>query len=355
VREEAIKSLTYEQAGVNIAAGNAFVAAIAPLAQATRRPGAMGGLGGFGALFDLRAAGYQDPILVATTDGVGTKLRLAIAARDHRFIGADLVAMCVNDLIVQGAEPLLFLDYYATGRLDPETGQTILRSIADACRESGCWLAGGETAEMPGHYQGEDYDLAGFAIGAVERGQEITGVHIAPGDWIIGLASAGLHANGFSLVRAILDRARVALDAPAPFAPDEKLANILLRPTRLYGKSLLPLIRRRVLKGLAHITGGGLVENIPRILPQGVAAEIDMAGWAIPSVFSWLRRMGNVPFEDMVRTFNCGIGMVLIVAEKDCEDAVHHLESRGENPAVIGRIVAASDRGVRLDNIAVLS
>jgi phosphoribosylformylglycinamidine cyclo-ligase len=309
--------LTYEQAGVSIAAGNALVKAIAPLARATARPGADAELGGFGAFFDPRAAGYRDPLLVAATDGVGTKLKLAIDTGKHDTVGIDLVAMCVNDLIVQGAEPLFFLDYFATGKLEPAVAAQVVAGIAEGCRRAGCALIGGETAEMPGLYSGGDYDLAGFAVGAVERGEQLTGVGVKPGDILVGLASSGVHSNGFSLVRRIVDDRGFRLDRPAPFDHDRLLGTALLEPTRIYVRSLLPLVRHGRIKALAHITGGGLLENIPRVLPEGSHARVDAGAWPQPEIFAWLQGQGRIEPGEMARTFNCGIGMVAVVAAGD--------------------------------------
>jgi len=304
----------------------------------------MGGIGGFGALFDPAAAGFRDPILVATTDGVGTKLKVALAAGRHDGVGIDLVAMCVNDLVVQGAEPLFFLDYFATGRLDPARGATIVAGIAEGCRIAGCALIGGETAEMPGMYAGEDYDLAGFAVGAVERGQALTGETIQAGDVVLGLASSGLHSNGFSLVRHIVDRSGIGYGAPAPFAPGT-LGEALVTPTRIYVRSCLAAHRAGLLKGLAHITGGGFVENIPRVLPDGVAVEIDARAWTVPAVFRWLAVTGGVAPAELLRPFNCGIGMVAVVAPDKADDAVATLAAHGETALRIGRVAArATDR-----------
>jgi phosphoribosylformylglycinamidine cyclo-ligase len=341
--EDAITSrnpLTYKDAGVDIEAGNAFVEAIKPLAKATARSGSGAGLGGFGAFFDLKAAGYDDPVLVAATDGVGTKLMLAIAADDHGSVGIDLVAMCVNDLVVQGAEPLFFLDYYATGKLAPETGQAVVASIAEGCRQAGCALVGGETAEMPGLYGAGDYDLAGFAVGALERGQALTGETVSPGDIVLGLSSNGLHSNGFSLVRRIVEAAGLELSAPAPFAPGTSLGEALLTPTRIYVKACLAAHRAGRLKALAHITGGGLLENLPRVLPPGVAVEIDGICWPVPPVFTWLEREGGTGHDDMLRTFNYGLGMVAIVAPEDETGAAEILSEHGETVTRIGRVVA---------------
>ncbi|MGE0746136.1 MAG: phosphoribosylformylglycinamidine cyclo-ligase [Rhodospirillales bacterium] len=334
----------YKDAGVDIDAATRLVEAIKPLARATARAGAIGGIGGFGALFDPRAAGFRDPILVATTDGVGTKLKVALAAGRHDKVGIDLVAMCVNDLVVQGAEPLFFLDYFATGRLEPGRGAVIVGGIAEGCRIAGCALIGGETAEMPGMYAGEDYDLAGFAVGAVERGQELTGAAIRAGDVVLGLASSGLHSNGFSLVRHVVDRAGLGYDAPAPFAAGP-LGEALVTPTRIYVRSCLAAHRAGLLKGLAHITGGGFTENIPRVLPDDVAVHIDARAWTVPPVFRWLATTGNVAPAEMMRTFNCGIGMVAVVAPDKAEAAAAMLTAEGEAVRRIGHIVARAGDG----------
>src|SRR3954469_17646445 len=300
------KPLTYADAGVSIEAGNALVKAIGPLARSTARPGADAELGGFGGFFDLKAAGYTDPLLVAANDGVGTKLKLAIEAGRHDGVGIDLVAMCANDLIVQGAEPLFFLDYFATGRLENKVAERVIASIADGCRESGCALIGGETAEMPGMYAEGDYDLAGFCVGAVERDHVLTGAAIAPGDLILGLASSGVHSNGFSLVRKIIEERRWDLEEKLPWAGGKTLGDMLLEPTRIYVRSLLPLVQQGLIKGLAHITGGGLLENIPRVLPEGCHAILDIDAWPQPAIFALLQQGGRIAPEEMARTFNCG-------------------------------------------------
>ncbi len=345
--EDAITSrppLSYRDAGVDIDAGDALVQAIKPLAAATRRPGALGGLGGFGGLFDLKAAGFHDPILVATNDGVGTKLKVAIASGRHDTIGVDLVAMCVNDLVVQGAEPLLFLDYYATGRLDVEVASAIIAGIAEGCRVAGCVLSGGETAEMPGLYAEGDYDLAGFALGAAERDELLDGRAVSVGDLVLGLASDGLHSNGFSLVRKLIAEAGLALDASAPFEPERTLGEALLVPTRIYAKACLAALRaagaNRGLRALAHITGGGLVENLPRVLPAGTAAELDRRGWPQPAVFTWLAESGRIAESEMLRTFNCGIGMAAIVAPAEARLVSEAFAAAGEQVYQIGEIVA---------------
>ncbi|TWT13038.1 phosphoribosylformylglycinamidine cyclo-ligase [Reyranella sp. CPCC 100927] len=334
--------LTYKDAGVDIEAGDSLVEQIKPLAKSTQRPGVMGGLGGFGALFDLKAAGFTDPILVSGTDGVGTKLRLAIDAAIHDTVGIDLVAMCVNDIVVQGAEPLFFLDYYATGRLDVAAGRAVVAGIAEGCRQAGCALTGGETAEMPGMYGDGDYDLAGFAVGAAERGQLLPRPDIAAGDVLLGVASVGLHSNGFSLVRRIVERSGLALDAPAPFAGDTTLARALLAPTRIYVRSMLAAIRTTgAIKGLAHITGGGLPGNVPRMLPDGLRATLDATTWAPPPVFGWLRDVGNVPTDDMLQTFNSGLGMVVAVAAADVERVTACLTDAGEAVSTVGVVETA--------------
>ena len=335
--------LTYEDAGVSIAAGNALVKAIGPLAKSTRRPGADAELGGFGGFFDLKAAGYRDPLLVAANDGVGTKLKLAIEAGRHGGVGIDLVAMCANDLIVQGAEPLFFLDYFATGKLDNVVAETVVASIADGCRQAGCALIGGETAEMPGMYAPGDYDLAGFCVGAVERGEQLTGAGIAQGDVILGLASSGVHSNGYSLVRRIVEQEGWRLDRPARFDPERLLGDALLAPTRIYVKSLLPEVRAGHIKGLAHITGGGLLENVPRVLPDGVHASIDADAWPLPRLFAQLQAGGKIEPGEMARTFNCGVGMVLIVADAHVTDVTAALTAAGETVYRIGMI----ERGER--------
>jgi len=332
--------LTYKAAGVDIEAGAALVDAIKPLAASTDRPGTMGGLGGFGALFDLKAAGFKDPILVSGTDGVGTKLKVAIESGRHDGVGIDLVAMCVNDLVVQGATPLFFLDYYAMGQLSVETGRSIVGSIAEGCRQAGCALVGGETAEMPGLYAEGDYDLAGFAVGAVERDLVLPRGDIAAGDLLIALPSSGLHSNGFSLVRRIVAVNRLDWAAEAPFAPDRSLAEAVLVPTRIYVKPLLPLIAARRVKGLAHITGGGLPGNLPRVLPDHLLADIAFAGgFRPPAVFGWLLRQGGVAEKEMLRTFNCGIGMILVVAEAEADSVIAELGAAGLAPLPCGRLV----------------
>ena len=345
------KSLTYADAGVSIDAGNALVKAIGPLARSTARPGADAELGGFGGFFDLKSAGYDDPLLVAANDGVGTKLKLAIDLGRHVGVGIDLVAMCANDLVVQGAEPLFFLDYYACGKLDPATAQAVVASIAEGCRQAGCALIGGETAEMPGMYAAEDYDLAGFCVGAVERGNVLTGRDITAGDVVLGLASSGVHSNGFSLVRRIIETNGWDLMQGVPAENGGSLADALLEPTRIYVRSLLPLVQQRRVKGLAHITGGGFLENIPRVLPESCHAVLDAGDWPFPEIFSLLQQGGNITPEEMARTFNCGIGMVVIVDPAEADAVARALEGAGERVFRIGTI-DAGDRGCTVNGAA---
>ena len=329
--------LDYRTAGVDIEAGDALVEMIKPLAKATSRSGVMGGLGGFGALFDLKAAGFTDPVLVSTTDGVGTKLKIAIETGLHDTVGIDLVAMCVNDLVVQGAEPLFFLDYFATGKLSVEQARSVIAGIASGCLESGCALVGGETAEMPGMYAEGDYDLAGFSVGAAERGNLLP-LPIVAGDAILGLASVGVHSNGFSLVRRIVQASGLKWTDPAPFAPDQTLGQALMTPTRIYVRSMLALHRAGLLKAAAHITGGGLPGNLPRVLSDGFSANLT-TGWPMPAVFGWLARTGGVEAAEMLRVFNCGVGMAVVVS--DAEAAIRVLEEAGETVSRIGMIEAA--------------
>ncbi|MBI3708652.1 MAG: phosphoribosylformylglycinamidine cyclo-ligase [Proteobacteria bacterium] len=353
MHEDAIRSNRYRNryrdAGVDIDAGDALVEAIKPLAAATRRAGADAQLGGFGALFDLKAAGYRDPILVATTDGVGTTLKIAIESGQNDTVGIDLVAMCVNDLVVQGAEPLLFLDYFATSNLDVAAGKIVIAGIAEGCRIAGCALIGGETAEMPGMYAAGDYDLAGFAVGAVEREEVIDGRHVTAGDVVLGLASSGLHSNGFSLVRRVVAETGLKWNAPAPFAPGRELAAALLDPTRIYVKSCLALARGArsrpgLVKAMAHITGGGLIENVPRVIPDDATVEIDAAAWPLPPVFAWLAREGGIAPSEMARVFNCGIGMVVVTAAAQADEATRILAGAGETVHRLGRIVPRGDK-----------
>jgi phosphoribosylformylglycinamidine cyclo-ligase len=337
--------LTYRDAGVDIDAGDAMVDLIKPHTASTKRPGADGLLGGFGGLFDLKAAGFRDPVLVSGTDGVGTKLMIAFATDRHDTIGVDLVAMCVNDILAQGAEPLFFLDYFATGRLEPGVGARVVSGIASGCREAGCALIGGETAEMPGMYAPGHYDLAGFAVGAAERDQLLPRTaDMKAGDTLIALPSSGPHANGYSLVRRIVERSGLAWDAPAPFDPAKTLGDALLTPTRIYVKSLLPLIRDGAIKGLAHITGGGLTENAPRMCPGHLTTRIDYARLTLPPVFRWLQQVGQVADEEMHRTFNCGVGMVIAVEPAHASAVMDRLRAAGEAPFVIGDLGPAQDQ-----------
>jgi phosphoribosylformylglycinamidine cyclo-ligase len=350
-KESPARSYSYAQAGVSIAAGNALVKAIGPLAKSTRRPGADAELGGFGGFFDLKAAGYNDPLLVAANDGVGTKLKLAIDSGRHDGVGIDLVAMCANDLIVQGAEPLFFLDYFATGRLDNAIAERVIAGIAEGCRIAGCALIGGETAEMPGMYADGDYDLAGFCVGAVERDQALTGNRVAEGDVILGLASSGVHSNGYSLVRRLAADRGWKLERPALFDRDRLLIETLMQPTRIYVKSLLPLVRTGRIHALAHITGGGLLENIPRVLPDGLHAHVDAALWEQPRLMAFLQAQGNIEPGEMARTFNCGVGMAIVVSETDATDLTTALQIAGETVLRIGTI-AAGEKGCTVSGSA---
>jgi phosphoribosylformylglycinamidine cyclo-ligase len=336
------QGLTYGEAGVDIDAGNRMVELIKPLVRATARPGADAEIGGFGGVFDLARTGLRDPVLVAATDGVGTKVKIAIECGLHRTIGIDLVAMSVNDLVVQGAEPLFFLDYFACSRLDPEMGAAVVEGIAEGCRLSGCALIGGETAEMPGLYQAGDYDLAGFAVGAAERGRLLPRGDVAAGDILIGLGSSGVHSNGFSLVRKVVERSGLALAAPAPFDPARSLGAALLEPTRLYVKSCLVAIRSTdAVKALAHITGGGFPDNIPRALPKGLGARVDLAAVPVLPVFKWLARTGEIAMHEMLRTFNCGIGMVAVAAPDRAEAVMAAFAAQGERVVRLGEVVPA--------------
>ncbi|NEX45586.1 phosphoribosylformylglycinamidine cyclo-ligase [Pseudotabrizicola algicola] len=330
--------LTYADAGVDIDAGNALIERIKPAAKRTMRSGTMGGLGGFGALFDLKGAGYTDPILVAATDGVGTKLRIAIDTGNVDTIGVDLVAMCVNDLVCQGAEPLFFLDYFATGKLELDQATRIINGIAAGCEASGCALIGGETAEMPGMYHGGDFDLAGFAVGAMERGQDLP-AGVVEGDVLLGLASNGVHSNGYSFVRKVVELSGLGWDAASPFG-EGSLGAALLAPTRLYVKQALAAVRAGGVHALAHITGGGLTENPPRVIPEGLACEIDLDAWTLPPVFDWLARTAAMSEPELLKTFNCGIGMMLVVAEDRAEALTALLQAEGETVVRMGRVVA---------------
>lgn len=335
------QGLTYAAAGVDIDAGEALVEAIKPLAASTRRPGADAALGGFGALFDLKAAGYADPLLVTTTDGVGTKLKVAIETGRHDTVGVDLVAMCVNDLLAQGAEPLMFLDYYATGKLDVTAARAVVAGIAEGCRQAGCALVGGETAEMPGMYGEGDYDLAGFSVGAVDRDGVLPKLdRQRTGDLLIGLASSGPHANGYSLIRRIVERSGLAWDAPAPFAPQTTLAEALLEPTRIYIKTVLPLIKAGLIKGAAHITGGGLIENPPRAIARHLQPRFDWDAIPLPEVFAWLAQIGGVSDHELRRTFNCGVGFLLVVGVGEAQPVLAALLNAGETAFVCGQLEA---------------
>jgi len=339
------KPITYRDAGVDIDAGNDLVGHIKPLARSTSRLGADVDLGGFGGLFDLKRAGFRDPILVSTNDGVGTKLKIAIDTGRHATIGIDLVAMCVNDLVVSGAEPLFFLDYFATGKLDVGVARDVIAGIAAGCREANCALVGGETAEMPGMYQAKDYDLAGFSVGAAERGEILPRTDMAPGDVLIGLASSGVHSNGYSLVRRLVAEAGLGWDDEAPFARGRSMADALLEPTRIYVRPLLAAIRatggggpKGAVKGLSHITGGGLSENLPRVLPETVAALVDLDTIPVSPVFRWIAEAGRLDDAEMLRTFNCGIGMVVVAEAARRESVLDALVAAGERPVVIGAL-----------------
>jgi len=348
-------ALSYADAGVDIDAGNRLVDMIKPLVKATRRPGADADIGGFGGVFDPKAAGYTDPLLVAANDGVGTKLKVAIDTGIHDTVGIDLVAMCVNDLIVQGAEPLFFLDYFATGKLDPAEAATVVAGIAQGCRIAGAALIGGETAEMPGLYKAGDYDLAGFAVGAVERTGLLPRPDVAEGDVLLGLASSGVHSNGFSLVRKIVELSGLGFDAPAPFAPELSLGRALLEPTRIYVKPLLAAIRATgAIKAMAHITGGGFVDNIPRVLPDALAASVDLDAVAVPPVFGWLSKTGGVTEPEMLRTFNCGVGMIVVVAPDAADAVTAALADEGETVMRLGTLVPRTGEGVEFSGALAL-
>lgn len=343
--------LTYKDAGVDIDAGNALVEAIKPLAKSTARVGSDSALGGFGGLFDLKATGYKDPVLVAGNDGVGTKLLVAMEAGKHDTVGIDLVAMCVNDLVVQGAEPLFFLDYFATGKLSVEDATAVISGIAAGCREAGCALIGGETAEMPGLYGENEYDLAGFSVGAVER-DGILPRDIKAGNIVLGLPSSGFHSNGFSLVRKVVSVSGLSYADPAPFDPSQSLGDALLAPTRLYIKACLALVRAGLAHGFAHITGGGLTENIPRVLPFDLAVDLEMSAIPMPDMMSWLAKAGGMSGPEMARTFNCGIGMIAIVAENNEQSAIDILTEQGESPRRIGVVIDNADGPqVRLEGL----
>lgn len=352
--EDTPNGLTYAQSGVDIDVGNAMVEQIKPLVKATRRSGADAEIGGFGGLFDLKAAGFKDPILVAANDGVGTKVKIAIESGIHHTIGIDLVAMCVNDIIVQGAEPLLFLDYFATGKLTPDIGVEIVRGIAEGCLQAGCALIGGETAEMPGLYSDGDYDLAGFAVGAAERGSLLP-ENVGEGDILIGLPSSGIHSNGYSLVRKVVGLSGLSWNDPAPFKPDYPLGLALLEPTRIYVKPLLKAIRTTGgIHGLVHITGGGFPENIPRILPEGLGVRLDLDSFAPPPVFGWLAETGNIAQHEMLRTFNCGFGMIVVAAAEKASEVMESLQAGEEKPVVIGSVIAHA-AGERVETAGTLT
>ena len=328
-------SLTYRDAGVDIEAGDALVEAIKPIARSTNRPGVLAGVGGFGALFEIPPGRYREPVLVSSTDGVGTKLKLAIELKRHDTIGIDLVAMCVNDIVVQGAEPLFFLDYYATGKLDNVAAEAVIRGIGEGCRQAGCALVGGETAEMPGMYSHDDYDLAGFAVGVVEKSKIIDGSQVKPNDTLIGIASSGAHSNGYSLIRKIIKVRKARLDQPFD---GRSLGEVLLAPTRIYVKPLLALLRVLPVHAAAHITGGGLPGNVPRVLPEGVRAVIDSRAWKRPPIFDWLQEGGGIEDFEMYRTFNCGLGMVLALDAADAEKALTLLAAAGESATIVGHV-----------------
>jgi phosphoribosylformylglycinamidine cyclo-ligase len=348
--------LTYADAGVDIDAGNELVNRIKPLVKATSRPGADSDIGGFGGLFDLKGAGFKDPVLVAANDGVGTKLKIAIETGQHRTVGIDLVAMCVNDLVVQGAEPLFFLDYFATGALDVETATDVVAGIADGCKLAGAALIGGETAEMPGMYSEGDYDLAGFSVGAAERGEILPRKDVATGDVLLGLASSGVHSNGYSMVRKIVELTSLSWSDAAPFDSSKTLGEALMEPTKIYVKSLLAALKTTSgIKALAHITGGGLPENLPRVLPKNSSARIDLSQIEVPPVFSWLASAGGVAESEMLRTFNCGIGMVIVVSAEEADAVTIALKQAGEKVTRIGQIEEPGEAPVIFDNSLSLS
>jgi phosphoribosylformylglycinamidine cyclo-ligase len=346
------KGLTYASSGVDIDAGNRMVELIKPLVKATARPGADAEIGGFGGLFDLKRAGYSDPVLVAATDGVGTKVKIAVETGIHRTIGIDLVAMSVNDLVVQGAEPLFFLDYFACGKLDPTIGAAVVAGVAEGCRIAHCALIGGETAEMPGVYRGDDYDLAGFAVGAVERGAILPRGDVAAGDTLLGIASSGVHSNGFSLLRKVVERAALSWSDPAPFERNRKLGESALTPTRIYVTSCLAAIREtQAVKALAHITGGGFPDNIPRVLPAGLGVRLDLGKVPVLPVFRWLAQAGDIAEPEMLRTFNCGIGMVAVVESRAAEAVAAVLRREGETVVTLGDVIATPDGAPRVSYI----
>ena len=335
------KSLSYRDAGVDIDAGNQLIEEIKPHVARTRRPEVMGGLGGFGALFEIPLNRYQQPVLVSGTDGVGTKLKLALEMNKHDTIGIDLVAMCVNDILVQGAEPLFFLDYYATGHLDTRVAVDVIKGIAEGCHQSGAALVGGETAEMPGMYSKGDYDLAGFCVGIVEKNAIIDGSKVQAGDTLIGIASSGPHSNGYSLIRKVLEVSQADLNQDLD---GQKLGDALLAPTRIYVKSILQLLEQLDIHAMSHITGGGLLENLPRVMPENTRAQLDASSWQMPAVFQWLQQQGNIEQSEMYRTFNCGVGMVLVVNSEDTEQAIELLSANGETAWKIGEVVSSTGR-----------
>ena len=324
-----MSSLTYKDSGVDITKGNQLIERIKPIAKSTFRPGVLAGLGGFGAMFEIPLDKYKNPVLISGTDGVGTKLKVAEMLNKHDTIGIDLVAMCVNDLIVQGAEPLFFLDYFATGSLNPDIATSVIEGIGEGCRQSGCSLIGGETAEMPGMYSGEDYDLAGFCVGIAEKSRIIDGSKVSEGDHIVALGSSGPHSNGYSLIRKVLEKS----------SPTNEQLNSLIEPTRIYVKSILSLLNTLPVHAISHITGGGLLENIPRVLPDHLAAKLDSASWTQPEIFQWLQDQGNIATSEMYRVLNCGVGMVVVISRESSNEAINHLNSCGENAWLIGEVV----------------
>ena len=324
-----MSSLTYKDSGVDITKGNQLIERIKPIAKSTFRPGVLAGLGGFGAMFEIPLDKYKNPVLISGTDGVGTKLKVAEMLNKHDTIGIDLVAMCVNDLIVQGAEPLFFLDYFATGSLNPDIATSVIEGIGEGCRQSGCSLIGGETAEMPGMYSGEDYDLAGFCVGIAEKSRIIDGSKVSEGDHIVALGSSGPHSNGYSLIRKVLEKS----------SPTNEQLNSLIEPTRIYVRSILSLLNTLPVHAISHITGGGLLENIPRVLPEHLAAKLDPASWAQPEIFQWLQDQGNIATSEMYRVLNCGVGMVVVISRESSNEAINHLNSCGENAWLIGEVV----------------
>ena len=334
-----MSSLTYKDSGVDITKGNQLIEKIKPIAKSTLRPGVLGGLGGFGAMFEIPLEKYKNPVLISGTDGVGTKLKVAEMLKKHDTIGIDLVAMCVNDLIVQGAEPLFFLDYYATGSLNPEIATSVIEGIGEGCRQSGCSLIGGETAEMPGMYNGEEYDLAGFCVGIVDKNQVIDGSKVNEGDHIVALGSSGPHSNGYSLIRKVLEKS----------TPSAEQLNSLIEPTRIYVKSILSLANTLPVHAISHITGGGLLENIPRVLPDHLSAKLNSNSWSQPEIFEWLQKEGNIDSHEMYRVLNCGVGMVVIISKESSSQAIEHLSACGENAWLIGEVVHSKGEQVIIE------